>query len=114
MGMSFTTQVHLEGMNRRLSDAKLDSAQKQLVESVGQDSNHYVPVDTGALHDNMEYGANFTEVIWPANYAKAVYNADSVHPAPNRLGTDPHTQWFEYAKSKHVREWADVVKDALR
>lgn len=103
------------GFDEMLSAGNLGNIEIALAEAVANDSNNYVPKDTGHLHDSMQVDITSpTEatVEWPAEYAQYVYEGDhTVSPAYG--GGKSYNKWFEHAKRKHGREWQQLVTDYL-
>lgn len=100
--------VSLDGLKAMRS--RVPVAKKLLVHSVAQDSNHYMPVETGSLHDSVEEGED--SVKWTAPYARYAWRQPP-KPGPNKYGTLPRREWVRAAKRNKMKRWKKVVADAV-
>ncbi len=109
MTVRVVVDVDLSG----LSDVpeRCDAAQRLLASAVADDSNDFIPVESGSLHDAVQVGDD--SVVWAQPYATYAYR-QAPRPGPNKYGTDPHSRWFEAAKRTKLKRWKQVVADALK
>ena len=114
--MSVTVEVDISRLEECFTDENIGKAAAAYAESVGSDSNMYVPFDTGSLHGSMhvvEADGGYS-VEWPMAYAQAVYHMDDGSTHWTQRGyTQPHSHWFEWAKAEHGDDWARVLTNAL-
>ena len=65
-----------------------------------------------ALRDSGKVDGD--KVVWDANFAKRVYNMpDSSKWTLDRGAIEPHSHWFEVAKSRHLGQWLDDTAEAM-
>ena len=88
-----------------------ENAQKVLLDDIKADSNEYVPVRTGALRKSGKVNVADGTVSWTEDYAQLMYERDNVKGSTKNAKATGH--WFETAKSNHINEWIQDVKDAL-
>ena len=85
---------------------------KHLTAQILDDSTQYVPVYDGTLRDSGKVDGD--KVVWDANFAKRVYNMpDSSKWTLDRGAIEPHSHWFEVAKSRHLGQWLDDTAEAM-
>lgn len=111
-----SVEVDIHKLEECFSKSNLRLAKAAYVQAAADASNSYCPVMAGSLHGSM---ARLEDAIeWRQEYAQYVYYMDdeSTHwNSPNRVGTEPHSHWFEYAKEHHAEEWARAfIETALR
>ena len=101
------------GLQRRVERL---SRQGQIIldEQVLRDSNYYAPQDTGSL---IESGVRSTnpgtgKIIWDMAYSRRLYYNPQYNFSRDK---NPNAQglWFEAAKSRHAREWANTIKKSF-
>jgi hypothetical protein len=103
---SVDVDIDLSPMVKAFGDANIKKAVGLVAQTIGDDSNEYVPVATGALQASMNVDVDKGEVSWGKEYADIVYNADHVISAGNPLGT-PH--WVEVAEKAHLKDWSELA-----
>lgn len=107
-GMRFKVEFDADELLGRFAP---ENAKKVLLDDIKADSSEYVPVRTGNLRNNsVVVDVSDGSVSWTAGYAQAVYEMDHVVSKGNAKGTG---HWFEAAKSNHLDQWKQDVKDAL-
>lgn len=111
--MTVNVNVNTAGIAAKFTQANLDRIKMDVLsERIKEDSNRYVPYETGALHDNVEIDRD--GVHWTVDYAQYVYNMDDGSTNWTQShGTEPHSHWFEVAKQRHVNEWIEHVERAF-
>lgn len=117
MSTTITVDIDLSGIDERFSEDAMKSAQKQVAMRIGTDSNRYCKWDTGATHDSMVPNSDFEdgEIRWTTPYASDAYNNPTIGEHPSRpRQTDPHSQWFEFAKSRHFSQWLALAERLLK
>lgn len=111
--MKFKFRFEDRGLEKKLKEMQ-KKGQFALDSQVLKDSNFYAPKDEGAL---IESGIRFTNlgsgmITWQTPYARRLYYNPqydfSTDKNPNAGGL-----WFETAKSRHIKEWEKIVKQAL-
>lgn len=108
--MSFSVRTDLSPLKSMVAGDKMRATRRLLASHIMEDCDRYVPVRTGALHDNRLVSDDGTRLEWSVNYARYVYDMPE-----NTNWTKPgsHPQWVEYAKSRHYSEWCDFLQKAI-
>lgn len=94
-------------------DKGIERRKKLLTAAVLQDSNYYVPQDTGTLQKS---GINATVldngvIKWDASYARKIYYSWR-EGLPNSHNRNPNARakWFEAAKAERLDEWLGIME----
>lgn len=93
---------------------KIDRATALLAKRVLDDSNIFIPLDTGELRASGRVEPD-KAVTWNTPYGQKVYY-------PERTGIHIHTEknpnatghWFEVAKSLKLPEWVQLFGDNIK
>ena len=114
--MTFTYELHLDGdVIRHTVERETKTAQQKLDAVVLQDSNYYVPKDTGKLEEsgilNTVIGSG--EVIWRTPYARAQYYGTAFSHLKQR-NPNACAKWFEAAKARFMKKWEKLVNDSIK
>jgi len=93
----------------------VEQAQRVVDSQVLKDSNRYAPMDTGNLINSSLRASQIGQgrLVWDTPYARRLY----YNPQYNfSKAKNPQAGglWFERAKSRHSREWAEVAGKAIR
>ena len=102
-----SVEVDIRKIEECFSPRNMALAKAAYIQAAADASNSYCPVMTGSLHSSMTRTEDAIE--WRQGYAQYVYYRDdeTTHwTDPNRIGTEPHSHWFEYARDHHAEEWA--------
>jgi hypothetical protein len=108
MGLEIT--VDISGMEAMLSEENLLQAQMTMQQQIFDDTQQYVPVDTGALRDTAENDLVGGEITYNQKYANFVYNKDHVRTVKNPQASPA---WFEKASGEHAGQWVDTAFDQI-
>lgn len=108
--MKVDFKLDIPATESRLSK-NFKKAQMALDAKVLQDSNYYIPMDSGSLKNSgilsTKIGSGLVE--WSAPYAAAQY-----YGKPNKShqkNPNATMKWFEVAKSKKLKEWEKLAND---
>lgn len=116
-GVNLTVDMDLASIEDAFSADSLKQAQTLLARRIGDDSNRYCKWDTGATWESMVPNSDFEagEISWATPYAgEAYYNPNvGTHPTNPNGKTDPHPQWFEVAKGRHLPQWVQLAKELM-
>lgn len=111
MRVKFTAKTHFDiGKYQN----RVKEAQRQLDEAVLEDSNEFIPMQSGALAGSGHGASSIGEglVAWQKVYAPRLYYnpqynfSRDVNPKAGGL-------WFENAKSNYMEQWVELVKRVL-
>ena len=108
--MKLDIQLNIPATENRLSK-HVQTAQRALDAKVLQDSNFYIPMNSGSLKNS---GITATvigsgKVEWSAPYA-----ADQYYGNPNKShqkNPNARMKWFEVAKAQKLKEWEKLAND---
>ncbi len=82
-----------------------------LAQQVLKDSNFFAPMDSGDLIKSGVTSSIGDEITWNTPYARAQY-----HGLPNKstdMNPNASMKWFEVAKAKWAKSWANLFKRGL-
>lgn len=117
MSATFTVNVDIAEIESAYDEGNLKRAQTLFARRVGDDSNRYCKWDTGATWESMVGSSDFEsgDITWSTPYAGEAYYNPSVgtHPTVPNGKTEPHAQWFEVAKGRHLSQWLQLGKELL-
>jgi len=108
--MKVDFKLDVAATEKRL-DARLKLAQKAVDAKVLQDSNFYIPMDSGSLKNSgiISTVIGSGVVQWSAPYA-----AEQYYGKPNKShqkNPNARMMWFEVAKSVKLKEWEKLAND---
>ncbi|WP_298578719.1 minor capsid protein [uncultured Olegusella sp.] len=104
--ISFSMDSDLKGLQRKFSTQRLRNINRALTQRVAFDSNRYVKVDTGDLKNSAQLASD-QEATWNTPYARYAYYTGTPNRSINPLAS---LKWFEAAKAKRAKQWAELVK----
>lgn len=110
MSMSISVTSEIGAIERRFGEEAAKENQIKMAMQVGEDSNFYCRVLTGATRDSMANSSNYAEgdVSWTTPYANDIY----YHGNPStRINPNASLQWFEVAKRQRLQStWVPLVR----
>ena len=99
-------------------DRKIERARLLLADRVKDDSNIFIPVDTGLLRSTGRVEDGGHAVTWNTEYATFVYYPERRDGRVITIHTDKNPNathhWFEVAKNLKVDEWLRVVEMVIK
>lgn len=83
----------------------------KLADTIMEDCNTYVRMQSGELADSIAKEQNGKRITWSTAYAKRVY-----YTGTPRTNVNPNAslQWCEKAKREHKGEWVEEANNLLR
>ena len=92
----------------------IHKAQEALDAAVLQDSNYFIPHDTGTLEEsgtsNTVIGGG--KVIWKTPYARYQYYEQLDHS--KQRNPNACMKWFEAAKARFIKKWETIANDYFK
>lgn len=94
--------------------SKADGAQDMFSSLVAQDTNEFVPMDSGMLAGSVLRASDFKHglLVYDMPYARRLYYGDTFN-----FSQDKHpkagARWFETAKSRHLDKWGRYIARIL-
>lgn len=110
MSLSLSVTSDIGAIERRFDEGAARENQMKLAMQVGEDSNFYCRVLTGATRDSMANSSNYAEgdVSWTTPYANDIYY--NGHPS-TRINPNASLRWFEVAKGQRLQStWVPLVR----
>lgn len=103
--------VDLSGIEGAI-EKNIPQATKTLMSIILDDSNFFIPKDTGALERSGRVDYDTLEIVWDIIYARRLYFGEGMQI---RRNTNPAAspQWFEKARAEHEDNWLDIFGQVL-
>lgn len=108
--MKVVGSLNIKAIKSKYSGAK-EKAQKELSNVVLNDSNMFIPMDTGTLRNSGRIEEDNTSVEWQTPYANRLYHGDNFEFSKKNPNAKP--RWFEHAKGLNIKNWVALVKKIM-
>lgn len=88
-----------------------DSVSSKVADTILEDCNVYVRMQSGDLADSAKKEENGKKITWNTPYAKRVYYTGTPKKNVNPLAS---LRWCEQAKRMHQNEWAEEASELFK
>lgn len=108
--MKIDFKMDVAATEKRL-EKNLHYAQMALDAKVLEDSNYYIPMQSGSLKNS---GITATKIGTGCVEWSAPYAAEQYYGKPNKshqYNPNARMKWFEVAKTQKVKEWEKLAND---
>lgn len=114
MTVNFYDKINYTGITQKVASG-IEKRKALLKAAVLQDSNFYIPHDTGTLEDSGIIGTVLNDgtdaIKWKVPYArKNYYFWYEGMPNSHNRNLNACARWFEAAKSTRLDEWIGIIR----